>query len=76
MSACGREFHLAYMRRKISSFEVKERESRARRRATKSHLCSIGDISGGYASQGRICMCWAGKKFRTVFATCGRTLYC
>ncbi|GFY20921.1 uncharacterized protein TNCV_3989651 [Trichonephila clavipes] len=45
MSACGREFHIACMRSKISSFEAARRGSRARRRPTKSHTGSIGDIS-------------------------------
>ncbi|GFU86545.1 uncharacterized protein TNCV_4479811 [Trichonephila clavipes] len=32
MSACGREFHIAYMRLKSSSFEAAGRGSQARRR--------------------------------------------
>ncbi|GFV09688.1 hypothetical protein TNCV_4820181, partial [Trichonephila clavipes] len=34
MSACGREFHMSYMRSKSSSFEAAGRGSRARRRPT------------------------------------------
>ncbi|GFW22248.1 uncharacterized protein TNCV_1430021 [Trichonephila clavipes] len=37
MSACGREFHIACMRIKSSSFEAAGRGSRVRRRPTKSH---------------------------------------
>ncbi|GFT01767.1 uncharacterized protein TNCV_4205731 [Trichonephila clavipes] len=74
MSAYGREFHIACMRNKSSSFEAAGRVSRANHRPTKSHTCSIGDISGGKAGQGRSCMCWTEQKSRTVFATCGRTL--
>ncbi|GFV46361.1 hypothetical protein TNCV_3232501 [Trichonephila clavipes] len=45
MSACGREFHIACMRSKSSSFEAAGRGSRARCRPTKSLTCSIGDTS-------------------------------
>ncbi|GFU42237.1 uncharacterized protein TNCV_4554191 [Trichonephila clavipes] len=45
MSACGREFHIACMRSKTLSFEAAGRGSRARRRPTKSHTCSIGTLA-------------------------------
>ncbi|GFX20903.1 uncharacterized protein TNCV_79581 [Trichonephila clavipes] len=76
MSVCGREFHIACIRNKGSSFEVEGRGSRAKRQPTKSHMSSIGDISGEQAGQGRSYMCWAEQKSRTVFATCGRALSC
>ncbi|GFV45781.1 uncharacterized protein TNCV_2321411 [Trichonephila clavipes] len=66
MSACGREFHNACKRIKSSYFEAAGRGSRARRRLKKSHMCSIGDISGEQADQGRSCMSWAAQKSRTV----------
>ncbi|GFW99200.1 uncharacterized protein TNCV_3009681 [Trichonephila clavipes] len=44
MSACGREFHIACTCSKSSSFEAAGRGSRERRRPTKSHTYSIGDI--------------------------------
>ncbi|GFU58275.1 uncharacterized protein TNCV_4589541 [Trichonephila clavipes] len=46
MSACGREFHIACMHSRISSFEALGHGSRMRSRPTKSHTCLIGDISG------------------------------
>ncbi|GFU56945.1 hypothetical protein TNCV_1194641 [Trichonephila clavipes] len=45
MSAYGREFHIASMR-KSSSFEDVGHGSRERRRQIKSHTCSICDVSG------------------------------
>ncbi|GFU78283.1 uncharacterized protein TNCV_5008601 [Trichonephila clavipes] len=76
MSACGREFYIACIRSKGSSFEAAGRRSRTRRRPTKSHTCSIDDIPVKKAGQGRSCMCWAEQKSRTIFATCGRALSC
>ncbi|PRD20770.1 UNVERIFIED_CONTAM: hypothetical protein NCL1_53670 [Trichonephila clavipes] len=46
MSPCGREFYIACMRSKSSSFEAAGRRSRARRLPIKYHTCSIRDISG------------------------------
>ncbi|GFU69454.1 uncharacterized protein TNCV_2282231 [Trichonephila clavipes] len=74
MSACGREFYIACMRSKSSSFE--DAGSRVRRRPTKSHTCSIGDISTEEAGQGRSCMCRAEPKSWTVFSACGCALFC
>ncbi|PRD30147.1 UNVERIFIED_CONTAM: hypothetical protein NCL1_27303 [Trichonephila clavipes] len=76
MCACGKEFHIACTRSQSSSFEAAGHGSRARRRPTKSHTCSIGNISGELAGRGRGCMCWAEQKSRTVFATCGSALSC
>ncbi|GFU88172.1 uncharacterized protein TNCV_845651 [Trichonephila clavipes] len=45
MSTCGKEFHIACMRSKSSCFEAAGRGTRARCRLTKSHTCSIGEIS-------------------------------
>ncbi|GFS81964.1 uncharacterized protein TNCV_1790411 [Trichonephila clavipes] len=74
MSACGKEFHIACMRSKSSSLEAAGRGSRARRRSTKSHTCSISDISGQKAGQERSFICWAEQNSHTVFATSGRAL--
>ncbi|GFX10935.1 uncharacterized protein TNCV_511951 [Trichonephila clavipes] len=76
MSACGREFHVARMRSKMSSIEAAGCGSLARCRPTESHTCSIGDISGELAGQGRRCLCWVKQKSRTVFEMCGRALFC
>ncbi|GFT97188.1 uncharacterized protein TNCV_3858451 [Trichonephila clavipes] len=76
MSNCGRKFHIACIRSKRSSFEAAGRGSRARRRPTKSHTCSIDYISGELVGQGRGCMCWAEQKSQTVFATRERALSC
>ncbi|GFX01920.1 uncharacterized protein TNCV_371091 [Trichonephila clavipes] len=53
MPACGREFHIAYMRSKRSSLEAAGRGLRARNQPTKYHTCSIGDISGTLACNPR-----------------------
>ncbi|GFT75970.1 hypothetical protein TNCV_1254971 [Trichonephila clavipes] len=45
MSTCGREFHVVCISTQSSSFEAVGHRSRMRRRPTKSHTCSIGDIS-------------------------------
>ncbi|GFY19721.1 uncharacterized protein TNCV_4648931 [Trichonephila clavipes] len=74
MSDCGREHHIACMRSKSSSFEPSKCGSRTRRRPTKSHTCSVGDISSEKAGQGRSCTCWDEQKSRAVFATCGHAL--
>ncbi|GFW98104.1 neurexin-1 [Trichonephila clavipes] len=63
MSACGREFHIACMRSKSSSFGAAGRGSRARRRPTKSQTCSI---SGELAGQGRSCTCRPSVKQHTL----------
>ncbi|GFX69417.1 uncharacterized protein TNCV_1547481 [Trichonephila clavipes] len=62
--------------KRISSFEAEGRGIRARRRPTKCHTCSIGDISGEKVGRGRSCMCWAAQKSQTVFSTRGRALSC
>ncbi|GFV03795.1 uncharacterized protein TNCV_1877431 [Trichonephila clavipes] len=76
MSACGKEFHIACMRSKSSSFDATGHGSRARRRPAKSHKCSIYDISGEKVAQERSYMYWTEQKSRSVFSTCGLALPC
>ncbi|GFW49458.1 hypothetical protein TNCV_3059651 [Trichonephila clavipes] len=71
MSSCGREFHIACMRNKSSSFEAAGRGSRARCRPTKSHTCSIGDNNPpNKQAKEEVACVKAEQKSRTVFATC------
>ena len=56
MSAYGKELHIASMRSQSSSILVAGLDSRP---PTKSHTCSVGDIPGEKADQGRIFMGWA-----------------
>ncbi|GFW00881.1 putative transposable element [Trichonephila clavipes] len=44
MPACGREFRIACMRSKSSSFKAASLGTRATRRSTKSRMCSIGEL--------------------------------
>ncbi|GFY32621.1 hypothetical protein TNCV_673761 [Trichonephila clavipes] len=72
MSVCGRVFHIVCMLNQSSSVEATGRRSRAIRRPTISHSCSIGDISGEYAGQGRSFTCCESRYDLTVLATFGR----
>ncbi|GFU56580.1 uncharacterized protein TNCV_1407201 [Trichonephila clavipes] len=54
MSTCRKEFHISCMRSKSSSFETAGCGSRVLRRPTKSHTCSIGDISGEEVGQEKV----------------------
>ncbi|GFV92012.1 uncharacterized protein TNCV_1894481 [Trichonephila clavipes] len=51
MSACGKEFYIACMRSQSSSFEAEERGSRAKRRPTESHMCSVVAPEGSYGHE-------------------------
>ncbi|GFX51464.1 hypothetical protein TNCV_3103971 [Trichonephila clavipes] len=55
---------------KSSSFENAGRESGARRRPPKSHTCSIGDMSGEWADQGRSCMFWTEQSSNSFYNMC------